>query len=184
MSDLTVRKSGNAGARWWGASATCAAALCLSVGFAVSASAAPTKVEKAFGAWTVSCVEDNNVKRCSMSQSRSSGQQKKRVVFMWSVGQNASKELVNSIVVPAGVSVKEGIRVSVGNNPPKTVPYEICGPRVCAANFPLDAGMLQAMNSSPQATSNYVHASRKLVQVQLDLKDFPKAYEYFKSQVP
>ncbi len=158
------------------------ATACVAMGLAATSAAASTKTEKTFGAWTVTCVEDNGTKRCGMTQPRTAGP-KKQVVFLWSVATNASKQLMNSLMVPASISVKDGIRVSVGTKPPVTVPYDVCVQRGCVATFPMDAATLQAMSTSPTANSNYVLASRKLMQIQVDLKDFPKAYEYFKSQL-
>jgi invasion protein IalB len=152
----------------------------LSVGLGAQTSPGATKVEKTFGAWTVTCIENTGTKHCTLYEQLAT--QKKQVVFVWSIGANAQKEMVNSVAVLGGVSVKEGIRVSIGNAAPKLVAYDICGGRGCIANFPLDAATLQAMSSSPQISANYVQASRKLVQLKVDLKDFPKAYEYFKSQ--
>jgi invasion protein IalB len=159
----------------------CATA-CVAVGLTATSGSATTKTEQTFGAWTVTCVTDNATKRCSMSQPRTAGP-KKQVVFVWSVATNASKQLMNNLMVPASISVKDGIRVSVGAKPPVTVPYDVCAQGRCMATFPMDAATLQAMSTSPAANSNYVLASRKLMQVQVDLKDFPKAYEYFKSQL-
>ena len=145
---------------------------------------AATKTEQTFGAWNVTCVQDvNQPKQCQMAQPRTAGP-KKQVVFVWVVRTNASKQLMNSVQMPgAAVSIKEGVRVSVGSKPPATVPYDICSPRGCAATFPMDAATLQSMSSSPTATANYVMANRKLQQVQVDLKDFAKGYEYFKGQL-
>jgi invasion protein IalB len=159
----------------------CAAA-CVAVGVTATSGAASTKTEQTFGAWTVTCVDNNGTKRCGMTQPRTAGP-KKQVVFVWSIATNASKQLMNSLMVPASISVKDGIRVSVGSKPPVTVPYDVCAQGRCIATFPMDAATLQAMSTSPTANSNYVLASRKLMQVQVDLKDFPKAYEYFKSQL-
>ncbi len=164
--------------------AICLAA-CLSIGLSAQAnqSATPssTKVEKTFGAWTVTCIENAGQKRCSLYERL--GTQKKQLIFVWSVETNADKQMVNTLAILTGVSIKEGVRVSIGSGAARTVPYDVCTPRGCFATFPLDAATLQAMNASPQISANYVEASRKLVQLQIDLKDFPKAYEYFKSQL-
>jgi invasion protein IalB len=145
-------------------------------------SLAATKVEKTFGAWLVTCIEDNGAKRCSMSQQRMT-EKAKQVVFVWIIGSTATKELVNNLTVPSAVSIKEGIRVSIGAKPQIMVPYDVCLQGRCVGKFPLDAAVLQTMSSSASATATYVLASRKLMQIQVDLKDFPKAYEYFKSQL-
>ena len=159
----------------------CAAAV--AIAFASAPAKAATKTEQTFGSWKVTCVQDTNTpKRCQMAQPRTAGP-KKQVVFVWLVSTNASKQLMNSVQMPAAVSIKEGVRVSIGNKPPTTVPYDICASGRCVATFAMDAATLQSMSSSPSATANYVMANRKLQQVQIDLKDFPKAYEYFKSQL-
>ncbi len=183
MRYLTRQKSSVAGGRTalFRLGMLCAIA-CLSVGLSAKASLASTKTEKTFGAWTVTCVEDNGAKRCFMSQQRVEAKTK-RAIFVWVVTTNASKGLSNNLTVPASVSIKEGIRVSIGNKPQISVPYDVCASGRCTGSFPLDAATLQTMSTSPDATATYVLASRKLLQPKVDLKDFPKAYEYFKSQL-
>jgi len=155
------------------------AGLVLGAGSTVAA----TKTEQTFGMWKVTCVQDaNRPKRCQLAQPRTAGP-KKQVVFAWVVATNASKQLMNTVEMPAAVSIKEGVRVSIGNKVPTTVPYDVCVRGRCLATFAMDAATLQAMSTSPTATANYVMYNRKLQQVQIDLKDFAKAYEYFKGQL-
>jgi invasion protein IalB len=155
----------------------------LAAALATASALAATKTEQTFGAWKVTCMQDTGQpKRCAMQQPRVAGE-KKQVVFAWTVHTNASRELMNSIQVPAAVSIKEGVRVSIGNKPAVTVPYDVCASGRCVASFNMDGAMLQAMSSSQTANANYVMFNRKLQQVQVDLKDFAKAYDYFKGQL-
>ncbi|MGQ0741352.1 MAG: invasion associated locus B family protein [Alphaproteobacteria bacterium] len=159
------------------------AALAAALGLFVTPASASTKTEQTFGSWKVTCMQDTGQpKRCSMAQPRVAGE-KKQIVFVWVVHTNASRELMNSIQVPAAVSIKEGVRVSIGNKAPVTVPYEVCASGRCVASFNMDGATLQAMSSSQAANANYVMFNRKLQQVQVDLKEFAKAYEYFKGQL-
>jgi invasion protein IalB len=139
---------------------------------------AATKIEKTFGPWRVICVEDNGAKQCSMVQSRQQARSK-QVVVAWSVAKTPKGEVVNSVIVPAGISIPEGVRISVGDQKPSTLGYSICGPRACQATVNLDEA---ALASGQMLSVNYVRANKQLVQAQIDLKGYDEAYRYFVDQ--
>jgi invasion protein IalB len=144
---------------------------------------AVTRVEKTFGSWAVVCVEeDDGTKRCSMLQQRAN--QQRQVVFIWSINADAEKKLTQSLTVPAGVSIKEGVRLFLGEADPVTFPYDACGPRVCIATMPLDDIGVQTIGASEKASANYVQASKRLVQIDLDTAGFTDAMTYFRQQLP
>ena len=157
---------------------TCAAAL--------PANAA-TRTEKAFGSWAVVCTEpDNEPKSCSMMQShvqpvKESNQ--KRLVLRWAISINKDHEQTQAVVVPTGVSTKDGIRLFLGDAEPMVIQYSFCGPRVCLATAPIDAKVAAAIKASKKASASYVAGSKKLVQVQLDLNGFAEAYDFLMQQL-
>lgn len=147
---------------------------------------AATKTEKTFGTWSVVCVEpDKQPKSCSMIQSHvqaNAQTQKKRMVLRWAIS-NSKTEQKQTVIVPAGVSVTEGVRLFLGNSQPIVLAYGFCGPRVCIASAPIDAKTIAGMKGDKKASASYVLPSKKLVQIQLDLNGFAEAYDFLVAQL-
>ena len=87
------------------------------------------------------------------------------------------------MTVPPGVSIKEGVRISLGQGEPRTIAFDLCGTRACTARAPLDSTLLQAISGNPKGSANYINAARKQVQIELDLSQFKAAYDYFIKQI-
>jgi invasion protein IalB len=144
---------------------------------------AMTRTEKTFGSWTVVCVEnDNKPKRCDMVQSRVQADSKK-VVLIWSIASDPDKGLIQAVTVPAGVSIKEGVRLFIGDGEPLTLAYDVCGPRYCVASTPLDPKVVASIKSAQKASASYVQSTRKLLQVNIEVTGFSDAYDYFTQQL-
>ncbi len=141
-----------------------------------------TKVEKAFDGWLVTCLENANGKRCSMRQTRVMPKTK-QVVFAWTVVAGQDKKLVNVLTTPTGVSLQDGIRLSLGQSEPVQVSYSACGPRICQGTMPLDDALLQRLEGNPKVAVNFVLANKRLVQTEIDLKGFSNAYAYMTDQL-
>ena len=167
------------------------AGLCISTAMIAGMVAAPahamTRTEKTFNSWTVVCVEnENQPKQCSMLQTVRQQQQNQGFLLIWSIstGQgDTNKELTEAVTVPANVSIKEGIRLFIGDGDPVTIGYDLCGPRVCIARTPFTAETVATVKSSKKASASYVQASKQLVQVDLDLTGFTDAYDYLVEQL-
>jgi invasion protein IalB len=148
---------------------------------------AETKTEKSFSGWTVTCVEaDKEGKSCTMIQSLATVDKqtnRKRVVMRWAISNSKGHEQTQSVVVPTGVSIKEGIRLFLGEAEPIVIAYNFCGPRVCIGSSPFDAKLVAAIKASKKASANYVLGSKQLVQVPLDLSGFSEAYDYLVQQL-
>jgi len=164
-------------------------ALPLAAGLAALAptpAAASTRTEKSFGSWDVVCVQqdDNTPKHCTLLQSRVTADNN-RLVMIWSInsGEKKEKELTQAVTVPAGVSVKEGVRLFIGDAEPLTMPYDVCGVRVCIATAPLDEKLVGIIKASQKASASYVQMSKQLLQVNLELSGFTEAYDYFIKQL-
>jgi invasion protein IalB len=150
---------------------------------APSPASATTKTEKTFDAWTVVCIEENDqAKRCSMMQSRIRAQDK-RLALLWTISAGDDNALTQSLAVPAGISIKEGIRLFVGDGDPETLGYDVCGPRVCIARSPFAADLAQAIKGANKASASYVLGSKQLMQVEFDLTGFGDAYDYLVAQL-
>lgn len=142
------------------------------------AALATTKIEKTFGAWRVFCVEDKGDKRCTMTQARALAQSKQLAVA-WSVARSPKGKAVNTLILPTGVSIPEGVRVGVGGKTPSTIGYSVCGARACQASVILDDSVL---TSEGILNISYVRANKQLVQAQIELKGYAEAYGYLVEQ--
>ena len=171
------RTSRRAHAMWF-------AALALLLAHALVPSAeAATRTEKTFDAWTVICVEgDDQAKRCSLMQSRVRAQDK-RLALLWTISARADNELGQALTVPVGISIKEGIRVFIGDGDPQIFGYDVCGPRVCIARGDFTPDLALALKGASKASASYVLGSKQLMQVEFDLTGFSEAYDYFVAQL-
>ena len=66
---------------------------------------------------------------------------------------------------------------------PLTMPYDVCGVRVCIASGPLDDTLVGVIKTSQKASASYVQMSKQLLQVNLELAGFADAYDYFIKQL-
>ena len=143
---------------------------------------AASRTEKTFSGWTVACVEnDQNVKRCSLRQTLT--RKDRRPVFTWTISTNQEGELIQVVSVPAGVSIKEGIRIFVGDGDPLTLGYDICGPRACFARADLSPEVVATMKGTSKAAASYVLANKQLLQFDLAAEGFAEAYDYLIQQL-
>jgi invasion protein IalB len=174
------------GGAFWGFSAVGLISIILAIAGSPPAGA-ETKTEKSFGGWTVTCTEpDNGPKSCSMVQSLATVDKQtnsKRIVMKWAISNNKSHEQTQSVAVPTGVSIKEGVRLFLGEAEPIVIAYSFCGPKQCFGSSPLDAKFIAAIKASKKASASYVLGSKQLVQVPLDLSGFAEAYEYLVQQL-
>lgn len=161
--------------------AACAVAILAIVGSGPAE--AVTRTEKTFQSWLVTCIENEGKPRtCSMAQRRVDPQSR-QTVFIWSLTRGEDQGIVQSLTVPAGVSIKEGARLFVGEGGPLTFGYDVCGPRICHASLPFGEEVLDRIRGADKASASYVRASRQLVQVSLDLAGFDEAFAYFREQL-
>jgi invasion protein IalB len=152
-----------------------------------SPASAASRTEKTFGSWAVVCVEpENEAKACSMMQSIAQVDKqtnKQRLLLRWVISINKNHEQTQVLAVPAGVSIKEGLRLLLGDAEPIVIGYTVCGPQVCIAETPLDAKGLAAIKASKKASVSYVRGSKQLAQVQLDLNGFGEAFDFLTQQL-
>jgi invasion protein IalB len=146
-----------------------------------------TRTEKAFGNWAVVCIDqEKEGKSCSMMQSHVQpikDTNRRNLVLRWAISINKNGEQTQSLVVPTGVSIKDGVRLFLGDAAPTVIAYSFCGPRVCLATTPVDAKLAAGIKASSKASASYVRGSKQLVQVPLDLKGFGEAYDFIVQQL-
>ena len=158
-----------------------ASAFAVAVLVAAPASAT-TRVEKTFGKWVVACVDsDAGARSCSMTQ-QVAAPAPARGYTLVAVIRGSKAQQTLALLAPTGVSLKDGVTLSLGD-PPISLAYSECGPRVCAASMSLDSKLLSALKSVPKVLANYVLGNKKLVQATVDLATFGDGYAYFASQL-
>ncbi len=171
----------------WRASVCRGGAAALLVALTLLPASAATRTEKVFGKWAVVCDQpDNGPKTCSMVQTHVApvkNTNKNRLVLRWTISINKDREQTQALVVPPGVSIKEGVRLFLGDAAPKTIEYTFCGARLCLATAPFDAKEASAVKDSKKASASYVRGSKQLVQVPLDLTGFGEAYDFIVQQL-
>lgn len=146
---------------------------------ALMPAAAETRIQKTFGSWVVTCVENDGQKGCSLLTRAITKTDK--TAFIWTI-RMVDKQALASLLVPTDISIPEGVRFSIGDANPQTTAYSVCGPRFCRADFPVDAGLLKRISSAQKASANFVTGAKRLVQVELNLAQFPEAYGYLAQQ--
>ena len=174
----------------WGKALRASGAVALTMAIlaliALAPASAASRTERTFGKWVVVCIQpDNEAKRCSMTQSlvRTNRQtNRRRLVLRWRISIDKEREQTQALIVPTGVSVKEGVRLLLGDAEPIVIGYNICGRRVCVASAPLDAKVVAAVKASEKASASYVRGSKQLAQVQFDLNGFGQAYDFLVKQ--
>jgi invasion protein IalB len=146
------------------------------------AASATTRTQKTFGKWLATCIDDDKGgRRCSLTLSQFDPKTRRPIII---VTINGTKEGQNlGLVVPTGISVKDGVSVSFGGGAATTVAYSTCGPRVCYAGVPLDQKLVATLKSQPKGTANYVLPNKKMVQVDVDVTGFTDGYAYLLSQL-
>jgi invasion protein IalB len=154
---------------------------CIELGISLEPTRAATRVEKTFGSWLVTCVDNGKKKNCTLGTRAVTKENK--IAFIWNISL-VDKQLKSRFLVPTGVSLLEGVRFSVGNANPITAAYNVCGRRICIADFPIDQALIGKIRGSKSAKADFVTGNKKTVQVELDLTEFPKAYDYFYTQSP
>jgi invasion protein IalB len=148
---------------------------------------AAEQIVKTFGSWTVRCVErDKAPKTCSMIQSSvqvNKQNKRRRLLLRWAISTTQKGEQTQRLIVPTGVSIKEGVRLFIGEGEPTVIPYNVCGPRVCIAEAPVDAKAISAIKASKKVSASYVRGSKQLAQVTLNPDGFAEAYNFLSQQL-
>jgi invasion protein IalB len=145
---------------------------------------AATRVQKSFGNWQVNCVEDDKgAKRCDL-QFALVNRKAKQVIFSWTIVRGDTKDDKNKVVVrtPTGVLLADGVAISFDGTKPVTVPFKICGPRSCFAEFDFSDEWQKAVGSKPKLTVIYSGAKGEPVKHEVNLEKFAEAYKFLQSQ--
>jgi invasion protein IalB len=141
--------------------------------------ASVTRVEKTFGDWQVTCVDDGTKKECTLgTRAVAKGN---AVAFIWTI-KVVDKQLKSAFLVPPNISIPEGIRYSIGGANSETVSYSVCGARLCRADLPVDAGLIAKISAAQKATATYLTGAKKTIQVELNVTQFAPAYRYLYDQ--
>jgi invasion protein IalB len=147
-----------------------------------TAASASTRVEKTFGKWAVTCVDDDAGNRnCSMNQSIPAAAPAHGAALIVVIRGTKTQQTL-TLIVPTGVSLKDGVSLTLGD-PPTALSYSQCTPRACVATMPIDSKILGAFKGTQKVMANYVLGNKKLIQAAIDPTSFGDGYNYLTSQL-
>ncbi|MBO9453894.1 invasion associated locus B family protein [Paracoccus sp. R12_1] len=127
--------------------------------------------------WLISCSNQANPDQllCEFSQSLivSEGNQRLATAsFTRVAGQDATEAV---LTVPFGVSLSEGVSVSVDDNDVGTLQYDSCDGQGCYASGPVDDAWLQTMRAGDQLTASVRGRDGRDIALSFQLRGFSKA---------
>jgi len=175
---LQVRRTSKKGRQMVKFRVLCCAAVC---GGASAIASAQTRLERNFDDWLVSCQEAQPRNVCVLSQTLRQAKTS-QVVLSWRVARTGEGGDVVTILTPTGVSVRDGVTISVAGTDGLVATYNVCGPRACTADFPLDESWREALRRETEFTIAFKPASGDPLTFKSSLKGFAAAYDYYAEQ--
>lgn len=160
---------------------SCVAVLLLTTG---TGAIAATKTQKTFGPWSVDCKEsDKGAISCGLRFALIN-KKNKAVIFSWTVVPGKEEGANNALLqTPTGVLLTDGIRIQFPDAAPISIPYRICGPRFCFAEFDFAASWLANLTSQKSATVMFTGGKGQELKYPVNLERFGEAYEFYTLQL-
>lgn len=152
-----------------------------------NAPAAPPASEKRTqiteGDWQVACVEaaDKRIS-CVLSQSLSETKSKK-VVSSISIAKDTNDKLTSTLLVPSGVKLSSGAKVTIDGGSDFTAPFLTCLNVGCVATFEFTSTLAGQLAKAQQATVVVEDLNKRTIKIQFSAKGFAKAYSAFEAQI-
>ncbi|MCF3973212.1 invasion associated locus B family protein [Paracoccus salsus] len=162
----------------WNTAMTVAVALALLTGSeAVAQEDATTAAPPPPPLWLISCSNQANPDEllCEFSQSLivSEGNQRLATAsFARVAGQDATRSVMT---VPFGVSLSQGVAMSVDEQSVATLAYDSCDGQGCYASGAVDEAWLQAMRAGEQLTATVKGRDGRDIALSFQLSGFSKA---------
>lgn len=99
-----------------------------------------------------------------------------RTVLQIVAGRFGPEKVLGAIVfVPVGVRLPPGIRIQIGERPPRVFPFEICGPETCQARAILEGVFLQNLKAGLIGQVKFQNAAGRVRTIPFSLKGFTAA---------
>ena len=149
-----------------------------------SGAVAQAKTQKTFGQWLVDCTEsDAGAVKCGLRFSLIN-KKSKTVVFGWTIVPG-KEEGTNKAVLqtPTGMLLPEGVRLQFPDAEPIAIPYRICGPRFCFAEFDFTQPWLANFTSQKSLSAIFTNGKGQELKYPMNLDRFGEAYEFYTLQL-
>ena len=132
-----------------------------------------------FGDWKQSCLSPSvATPNCSLTQAiRQSGSGATLADLQVVQGGDPPQFL---IVVPNGVQLKSGLKLSIGNSAQMVLRYRTCNSIGCIAAMPLDAAALETLEGSDAGHIEVVWKDGNSIGIPFSLKGFPQGIAEFR----
>lgn len=141
---------------------------------------APQVTQEVIGDWTLNCRANGEQKRCEMFQllKQADGSPAIAVTLFPILGQGQAVAGAN-VIAPLETLLTAQLSIAVDENLPRVYPFAFCNANGCLSRVGLTADDLQAYKQGGAATISIVPAAQpdRLVQVQMSLKGFTKAFD-------
>lgn len=145
---------------------------------------AATKTQKTFGPWSVDCNEsDKGAVSCGLRFALIN-KKNKTVVFGWTIVPGKEEGSQKAVLqTPTGMLLPEGIRIQFPEAEPIAVPYRICGPRFCFAEFDFAPSWLANFSSQKSVSVMLTNGKGQELKYSVNLQRFGEAYEFYTLQL-
>ena len=149
-----------------------------------SGAIAQTKTQKTFGPWSVDCNEsDKGAVRCGLRFALIN-KKNKAVVFSWTIVPGKEKGANNAVLQTlTGMLLPEGIRIQFPDAEPITVPYRICGPRYCFAEFDFAQSWLDSFTAQKSLSVTLKNGKGQDLKYPVNIDRFGEAHEFYTLQL-
>ncbi len=96
-------------------------------------------------------------------------------VMQLTVKQKGENDILTIVIVPLGILIPPGLRISAGAGQPRAAPYETCVQGGCVASLLMDSGLSSAMILNTTGQVVVVNGAGKAVALNYSLKGFADA---------
>lgn len=169
-------------------SLTALAALALSAfwthgAWAQDSSGAPDSLVEKYGDWTVECGggAEGTKPLCRMAQQLQRKGSQKPVLSIFLRAKQEKAEALITLIGPLGISLAEGIAVSVADNRLVEADFLTCRPIGCIAQKELGAEAIQAFRAGDQAIVKMAPLNGDAIAITVSLNGFSAAWARLKA---
>ena len=149
-------------------------------GLSLGQAAAPQVTQEVIGDWTLNCRSNGTQESCEMFQllTQDDGAPAVAVTLFPVAGQGQAVAGAN-MIVPLETLLTAQLSIAVDENLPRVYPFAFCNPNGCLSRVGLTQEELDAYKGGSVATISIVPAAQpdRLVQVEMSLKGFTKAFD-------
>lgn len=146
---------------------------------AQDAGAGPDTLVEKYEDWIVECgaTQDESGHVCRMAQRVSSSETKKLILAVFIRGGKDVSTAAMTLVGPLGISLPEGVTLSVGDSQLAKLDFMTCRPAGCIAQQKMTDEIIKAFRAGSKATVGVTALNGKKLSVPISLKGFSAAWK-------